>query len=84
MSFKDMHCQCKLVLHWQLIRIVQCFISYQKGGIKWGDVAEKMIVIGWQCEIILHCKYISFNHKLCKYDWMIVLLKKNYNYVTSK
>jgi hypothetical protein len=35
-------------------------MSYYKGEIKWSEVGEDMIVIGSQC----------------KYDWIIVLLKK--------
>jgi hypothetical protein len=54
-----MHCQCKLSLHWQLIRMLQPSMSYQESDVKWGDMTENMIVSGWQCKIILHivCTY---------------------------
>jgi hypothetical protein len=41
-----MHCQCKLTLHYQPIRMVQSFMSYKKSGEKWDNVAENMVVIG--------------------------------------
>jgi hypothetical protein len=41
-----MHRECKLILHWQLIRMFQSFMSYQEIGVKLGDMAKKMILIG--------------------------------------
>jgi hypothetical protein len=60
-----MHRQCKLILHWQLIRMFQPSILYKKDGIKWGDDAENMIVISWQYKIILHylCIFFFSNNK---------------------
>jgi hypothetical protein len=60
MSLKDIQCQCKLTLHWQSIRIIQLSISYQESGVKWDDMAENMIMIGWQCKIVLYCVHIFF------------------------
>jgi hypothetical protein len=33
-------------------------MSFEESGVKWGDVAEYMVVIGWQWKIILHCQCI--------------------------
>jgi hypothetical protein len=45
-------------LLFQPIKMAQCAMSYQESGIKWSDVAENIIIIDWQCKIILYCKYI--------------------------
>jgi hypothetical protein len=59
-----MHCQCKVILY---------FMSYKDSGVKWTYVAEYMIVIGWQCKIILHCQYIQIK-SIIYYDVCIVFI----------
>jgi hypothetical protein len=59
LSLIDMHRRCKIILHGHPIRNHQSSISYEESGVKWGDVAEYMVVIGWQCKIILHCRCIQ-------------------------
>jgi hypothetical protein len=33
-SLKDMHCQCKLTLYWQPIKMFSPSMSYQESGVK--------------------------------------------------
>jgi hypothetical protein len=41
-----MHSRYNLILHQQPMKMIQSSISHKKGGVKWGDVAEIMVVIG--------------------------------------
>jgi hypothetical protein len=67
MSLIDMHWRCKIILHGHPIRNHQSSISYEESGVKWGDVAEYMVVIGWQCKIILHCQCIQIKSLVERY-----------------
>jgi hypothetical protein len=46
---------CKIVLYNHPIKNYHFAMSYQESGVKWGDIAENMVDIGWQCKITLHC-----------------------------
>jgi hypothetical protein len=60
-SLKDTHCQCKVILHWQLIRIIKPYMSYQESEVKWGEMTENMVVIGW--------KYVKLFYTLRTYSF---------------
>jgi hypothetical protein len=77
MSLKDMLYWCKLILYWQPIRILQSFMSYKESREKWADMAENMIMIGWQCKFFYGWQKIGL-WLICdqggvkvKNDWLI-------------
>jgi hypothetical protein len=59
MSLINMHSRCKLILHEQPMKMMQSSISDQECGVKWGDVAEIMMVIDWVCNVFLFYLLIS-------------------------
>jgi hypothetical protein len=48
-------------------------MSYKDSGVKWTDMAEYIIVIGWQYKIILHCQCIQIK-SIIYYDVFIVFI----------
>jgi hypothetical protein len=70
-SLKDIYCRCILIL-----TINKNVSTFHVVSIKWCDVEKNIIVIDWQCKIILHCPCIFFIIVIYFLFWLMKLFYK--------